>query len=188
MFQRQNKRSKNRRNQSDDKDVEQKEMRGRKKEKKEREFAKQTFFDGQRRGLIRPDRQIDAQKPADRKIGRKAGRQILYACRSVIQIDRFINNESRKTGKINSVNKCAVSSSAPVPNGLCLCTSLASVYIYMCVSVCVHSFKQCGGPRCHGNHFPEPHYCCCVMMMRDSFTLPHRNTHRHMCILMFACH
>lgn len=105
----------------------------------------------------------------------------LYMLR-VKLIDRFINNESGKTGKINSVNKCAVSSSAPVPNGLCLCTSLLQCVLCMCVSVRVHSFKQWGSPRCHGNNLPEPHYWCCVMMMmRDSFILPHRKTHRYMC-------
>lgn len=141
-------------------------MGGRKKEKEsekrgEREFAQHTYFDRQRRGRVRPDRQTDAQKLADGKNGQESSQPNFICRHSVIQIDRFINNESRKTGKINSVNKCAVSSSAPVPNGLWLCTSLLQC-IFMCVCVCVsvraHSFKQCGGPRCHGNHLPEPHY------------------------------
>lgn len=71
---------------------------------------------------------------------RKEGIQPSSICScSVIQIDRFINNESRKTGKINSVNKCAVSSSAPLSNGLCLCTSLLLQFILMHVCFSVYT-------------------------------------------------
>lgn len=38
---------------------------------------------------------------------------IICRCGNTRKSDGFINNESRKTGQINPVNKCAVSSAAP---------------------------------------------------------------------------
>ena len=104
--------------------------------KTEREFAYSRHI------LIDKDEalqgQIGRQTHRSWQIGKWAGKHSAkHYMLHVTQIDRFINNESRKTGKINSVNKCAVSSSAPAPNGLCLCTSFASVYImYVCSCAC----------------------------------------------------
>lgn len=56
----------------------------------------------------------------------------------VTQIDGFINNESRKIRKLYSLNKCAVSSSAPLPNELCLYRLCFAVF-YACAYLCMYT-------------------------------------------------
>ena len=180
------------RNWSDDKDVrwegEKREIGG-----GEREFAygRRILIDKEEALWGQTGRQTHGGWRVE-KTGRKAAGP--NSALHIIQIDRFINNEWRKTGEINSVNKCAVSSSAPAPNGLCLRTSFASVYImHVCSCACNTHLSGVAAHAATVIICPGPHYWCCgmmtmttmmkMMMMRDSFILPHRQTrtHRHTC-------